>query len=308
MDLRIVTEPQQGAAYADLLRVARAAEEFGFDGFFRSDHYLRNAGPGDPGPGSTDAWITLAGLARETSRIRLGTLVSPVTFRLPGPLAVAVAQIDEMSGGRIELGLGAGWNAEEHAAYGVPFPEKRFALLEEQLRVITGLWATPAGRTFGFAGEHYTLTDSPALPKPVQRPGPPIILGGSGPRRLPRLAAAHAAEFNSRFMPPEDAAENYGRVREACRAVGRDPDDLVYSVTLVTVCGRTDTEITGRTERVRAIAPPNQHVIPTTPGQLVELLGRYREAGAGRVYLRTFDLDDLDQLELVASEVLPRVA
>jgi F420-dependent oxidoreductase-like protein len=308
MDLRIVTEPQQGATYDDLLRVARAAEDFGFDGFFRSDHFLRNAGPGDPGPGSTDAWTTLAGLARETSRIRLGTLVTPVTFRLPGPLAIAVAQVDAMSGGRIELGLGAGWNAEEHTAYGVPFPENRFDLLEEQLRIITGLWGTPVGETFDFTGRHYTLSDSPALPKPAQRPGPPIILGGSGPRRLPRLAAAYASEFNSRFMPPEDAAENYGRVREACRAVGRDPGDLAYSITLVTVCGRTDTEIALRTARVAEIAPPNQRVIPTTPEQLVDLLGRYREAGAGRVYLRTFDIADLAQLELVASEVLPRVS
>jgi alkanesulfonate monooxygenase SsuD/methylene tetrahydromethanopterin reductase-like flavin-dependent oxidoreductase (luciferase family) len=190
----------------------------------------------------------------------------------------------------------------------VPFPENRFGLLEEQLRIITGLWGTPAGETFDFAGRHYTLSGSPALPKPAQRPGPPIILGGSGPRRLPRLAAAHAAEFNSRFMPPEDAAENYGRVREACKAVGRDPDDLVYSITLVTVCGRTDTEIALRSARVAEIAPPNQRVIPTTPEQLVDLLGRYREIGAGRIYLRTFDIADLDQLELVASEVLPRVS
>lgn len=308
MDLRIVTEPQQGASYDDLLRVARAAEDCGFGGFFRSDHFMRNLGPGDPGPGSTDAWVTLAGLARETSRIRLGTLVTPVTFRLPGPLAVAVAQVDAMSGGRIELGLGAGWNADEHAAYGVPFPDRRFDLLEEQLQVITGLWGTPAGQTFDFRGKHYTLSDSPALPKPVQQPGPPVILGGSGPRRLPRLAAAYASEFNSRFMPPEDVAENYGRVREACRAAGRDADDLVYSITLVTVCGRTDAEIARRTERVLAIAPPNQRVIPTTPDGLVELLERYRAVGADRVYLRTFDIEDVDQLELVASEVMPRVS
>jgi alkanesulfonate monooxygenase len=146
MRLTIFTEPQQGARYADLLRVAKHTEATGFDGFFRSDHY-RHMGDRDGLPGPTDAWITLAGLARETSRIRLGTLVNSATFRLPGPLAIGVAQVDEMSGGRVELGLGAGWYAEEHTAYGIPFPDvrTRFDVLEEQLAIITGLWRTPAG-------------------------------------------------------------------------------------------------------------------------------------------------------------------
>ena len=179
MQLRIFTEPQQGADYGRLLAVARAAEELGFGAFFRSDHYLKMQGTtGLPGP--TDAWITLAGLARETSRIRLGTLMSPVTFRYPGPLAISVAQVDEMSGGRVELGLGTGWFGDEHTAYGIPFPPMtdRFAMLEEQLAIITGLWETPEGETFTFQGTHYPVADSPALPKPVQRPRPPVIIGG----------------------------------------------------------------------------------------------------------------------------------
>src|SRR5215468_11175137 len=180
MQLRIFTEPQEGTDYGTLLSVARANEQLGFDAFFRSDHYLAMAGPGLPGP--TDAWITLAGLARETSRIRLGTLMSPATFRLPGPLAIEVAQVDQMSGGRAELGLGTGWFDAEHTAYGIPFPPLagRFARLEEQLEIITGLWETPVGETFSFDGAHYSLASSPALPKPVQRPRPPVLVGGTG--------------------------------------------------------------------------------------------------------------------------------
>src|SRR5699024_9483533 len=184
MQLRIFTEPQQGATYDDLLTVARASEDLGFDAFFRSDHYMTMGGDGLPGP--TDAWTTLAGLARETSRIRLGTLVSSATFRRPGVLAIQVAQVDQMSGGRVEIGLGTGWYAEEHAAYGIPFPAKRFGMLEEQFAVLTGLWNTPVGETFSFDGEtfsfdgvHYQLQNSPALPKPVQQPLP-VIVGGSG--------------------------------------------------------------------------------------------------------------------------------
>src|SRR3984957_15588577 len=185
MRVRIFVEPQQGADYAQLLTVAQEAEALGFDAFFRSDHYLTMSGDGLPGP--TDAWITLAALARETSRIRLGTLVSSSTFRWPGILAITVAQVDAMSGGRVELGLGTGWYDGEHTAYGIPFPPlgERFARLEEQLSIVTGLWATPVGETYSFAGEHYQLADSPALPKPVQRPHPPVIVGGGGASRTP---------------------------------------------------------------------------------------------------------------------------
>src|SRR3954468_737027 len=176
-----------GAPYDDLLAVARRTEETGFDAFFRSDHYLTMGGSGLPGP--TDAWVTLGALARETSRIRLGTLMTAATFRLPGPLAIAVAQVDQMSGGRVELGIGAGWFEDEHTAYGIPFPEvgERFDRYEEQVQVVSGLWHTPPGETFDFAGTHYRLTGSPALPKPVQPGGIPLIIGGKGRRRTPRL-------------------------------------------------------------------------------------------------------------------------
>ncbi|ACU76168.1 Luciferase-like monooxygenase [Catenulispora acidiphila DSM 44928] len=304
MDLRILTEPQQGASYDALLRVARAAEELGFDGFFRSDHY-RAGGAADGLPGPTDCWTTLAGLARETSRIRLGSLVTPVTFRLPGPLAIQVAQVDQMSGGRIELGLGTGWDAAEHSAYGIPFPDNRFDLLEEQLQIIRGLWSTPAGQTYSFKGAHYELSDSPALPKPAQSPHPPIIVGGRGPKRTPRLAATYASEYNSNFRPSDQVADSYVRVREACEAIGRDPDTLTLSVTMVVACGRTDAEIARRAEAISGKAAANQMVLRLTPDQLVEKLGEYHSVGAQRVYLRTFDLDDLDQLALIANEVRP---
>src|ERR687893_665997 len=169
MDLRIFTEPQQGASYEQLLAMARTTEEEGFDAFFRSDHYLKMGDvSGEPGP--TDAWITLAGIARETTRIRLGTLVTAATFRLPGPLAISVAQVDAMSGGRVELGIGAGWYDDEHTAYAIPFPAmgERFERLEDQLAIITGLWETPEGETFSYTGRHYSVVDSPGLPKPVQ--------------------------------------------------------------------------------------------------------------------------------------------
>ena len=185
MDLRIFTEPQLGATYDDLLAVARAAEELGFDAFFRSDHYLTMGSiSGLPGP--SDAWTTLAGLARDTSRIRLGTLVTSATFRHPGPLAITVAGVDHMSGGRVELGIGAGWYEAEHAACAIPFPPlgERFDRLEEQLAIITGMWATPTGQTFDFAGRHYQVAASPGLPKPAQATLP-IIIGGGGPKRTP---------------------------------------------------------------------------------------------------------------------------
>src|SRR5580692_5295052 len=204
MKLRIFVEPQQGASYAQQLAVAQAAEALGFDAFFRSDHFLAMGGDGLPGP--TDSWVTLGGIARETERIRLGTLVTSATFRLPGLLAVQVAQVDAMSGGRVELGLGAGWYDAEHSAYGVPFPatHERMERLEEQYAILTGLWGTPEDETFSFDGRHYHLKDSPALPKPVQRPHPPLIVGGHGPKRTPRLAATYASEFNLPFASVAD--------------------------------------------------------------------------------------------------------
>ena len=307
MRFRIFTEPQEGATYDDQLAVARLAEELGFDAYFRSDHYISFFG-GDGRPGPTDAWITLAGLARDTTTLRLGTLVSPVTFRLPGPLAIAVAQVDAMSGGRVELGLGAGWNDREHAAYGIPFPGtgERFDRFEEQLAVITGLWATPIGEQFSYSGEHYRIDASPALPKPVQRPGPPIVIGGFGPTRTPRLAARYASEFNVAFAPPEGFPEIAARVRVACEAIGRDPATLPTSIANTVVCGVDDAEVARRAAAIgRDAETARASGIAGTPAEVVDRIGVYRDAGAETVYLQVLDLHDLDHLRLLAADVLP---
>jgi F420-dependent oxidoreductase-like protein len=307
VDFRIFTEPQQGASYDDLLRVARCAEDAGYDAFFRSDHYLKMGEvSGEPGP--TDAWLTLAGLARETSTIRLGTLVTAATFRLPGPLAVAVAQVDQMSGGRVELGLGTGWFAEEHTAYGIPFPPlaERFDRLTEQLEIITGLWRTLPGERFTHTGTHYQVTDSPALPKPVQQPAPPVLLGGKGAKRTPALAARFADEFNVPFSPLDEAAAQFDRVAKACRQVDRDPDTLRRSAALTVAVGRNDDELTAR---ALAAGQPLEQLrangLAGSPDQAVDVLGTWRErTGISRVYLQLLDLGDLDQVELIASKVM----
>ncbi|GFH37866.1 LLM class F420-dependent oxidoreductase [Streptomyces pacificus] len=302
MDLRIFTEPQQGATYDTLLTVARATEDLGFDAFFRSDHYL-SMGPGDGLPGPTDAWITLAGLARETQRIRLGTLMTAGTFRLPGVLAIQVAQVDQMSGGRIELGLGAGWFEEEHRAYGIPFPEERLARLEEQLAILTGLWGTETGKTFSHDGRYYRLQDSPALPKPAQR-RLPVLIGGHGATRTPRLAARYADEFNIPFASPEDTERQFGRVRAAAEAVGRPSGDLVYSNALVVCVGRDDAEVSRRAAAIgREVGELKSHGLAGSPAEVVDKLGRYAAAGSSRVYLQVLDLHDLDHLELISSQV-----
>lgn len=301
MDLRIFTEPQQGATYDDLLRVARAAEDAGYDAFFRSDHYLAMGGNGLPGP--TDAWITLAGLARETSRIRLGTLVTAATFRLPGVLAISVAQVDAMSGGRVELGLGTGWYEQEHTVYGIPFPPlaERFERLEEQLQIVTGLW--DATEPFSFAGKHYAVSDSPALPKPAQRPHPPVVVGGGGPKRTPRLAATYADEFNLPFASVEATTAQFGRVREACAQTGRS---LVLSAAQVLCVGRDEAEVARRAAAIgRDPAELRENGLAGTPAEVVDKIGRYAEAGASRLYLQVLDLSDLEHLELVAAEVMP---
>jgi F420-dependent oxidoreductase-like protein len=307
MRFRIFTEPQEGATYDDLLAVARLAEELGFDAYFRSDHYI-SFFPGGGLPGPTDAWTTLAGLARDTTRLRLGTLVSPVTFRLPGPLAIAVAQVDAMSGGRVELGLGAGWNDREHAAYGIPFPDtgERFDQFEEQLAVITGLWGAPDGESFSFAGEHYTLVDSPALPKPVQRPGPPIVIGGFGATRTPRLAARYASEFNVAFAPPAGFPELVTRVHAACEAIGRDPASLPTSIANTVVCGVDEAEVARRAAAIgRDVATARLAHFAGTPSEVIDRIGEYRDHGAETVYFQVLDLHDLDHLRLLAAEVVP---
>ncbi|MGE3289642.1 MAG: LLM class F420-dependent oxidoreductase [Pseudonocardia sp.] len=310
MDLRIFTEPQMGASYEEQLRVARTAEDAGYDAFFRSDHLLAmGEGSGEPGP--TDSWVTLGAIAVQTSRIRLGTLVTSATFRLPGPLAIAVAQVDAMSGGRVELGLGAGWFAAEHGAYGVPFPgvRERFDRLTEQLEIVTGLWSTPPGERFSHDGAHYTLVDSPGLPKPVQRPHPPVIVGGQGPRRTPALAARFADEINVAFTGMDAVAAQFARVGAACREIGRDPGELVRSVALTIAVGRDDAEVARRAKVIgQDVADLRSHGIAGTVAEVVDRLGRWREAtGITRVYLQLLDLSDLDQVELVAAEVAPQL-
>jgi F420-dependent oxidoreductase-like protein len=307
--LRIFTEPQQGATYEQLLAVARLTEELGFDAFFRSDHYLR-IGEGPLGPGSTDAWMTLAALCRETERIRLGTLVTPVTFRHPGPLAIQVAQADAMSGGRVELGMGAGWYDREHAAFGLPFPptKDRFEMLEEQLAIVDGSWTTPVGQAFTFVGKHYQLDASPALPKPVQRPRPPIILGGWGTKRTPRLAARFADEFNLPFPPVSYFREGCDHVRKACEQIERDPTTMRFTAAVVACVGSDEAEFNRRAagidhkpEELRANA------LGGMPGEAIERIQEFAAAGAETVYLQVLDLDDHDHLRLIAAEVAPHV-
>jgi F420-dependent oxidoreductase-like protein len=304
VDLRIFTEPQQGASYDQLLRLARATEDAGYDAFFRSDHYLAMGGDGRPGP--TDAWITLAGLARETSRIRLGTMVTAATFRLPSVLAISVAQVDAMSGGRVELGLGTGWFEAEHSAYGIPFPpvEERFDRLAEQLEIVTGLWAAP-GR-YSFAGRHYRLVDAPGLPKPVQSPLP-VIVGGAGRRRTPALAARFAAEFNVPFRPSAQAGELYRLVRDAGAAAGRTAP-MTFSAAQTVCCGRDEAEFRKRAEAIgRDPADLRANGVAGTVAEVVDAIGAYAAVGATRMYLQTLDVDDLDHIELIAAEVAPQL-
>ncbi|MQA15888.1 MAG: TIGR03560 family F420-dependent LLM class oxidoreductase [Pseudonocardiaceae bacterium] len=309
VDLRIFTEPQQGASYDDLLRVARLAEDAGYDGFFRSDHYLAMGGV-DGLPGPTDAWTALAGLARETSRVRLGTLMTASTFRLPGPMAVTVAQVDQMSGGRVELGLGTGWYEAEHRAYGVPFPPlgQRFDRLAEQLEIITGLWSAPPGRPFDYHGEHYRIADSPALPKPVQD-RIPVLLGGKGARRTPALAARFATEFNLPFIDIDTAAARFERVAAACAEIGRKPDEVVRSAALVACVGRDDAEVARRARAIgREPGELRANGLAGTPAEVTDRIGQWQErTGITRLYLQILDLADLDHVEFIAEEILDAV-
>ncbi|MBG6091115.1 LLM class F420-dependent oxidoreductase [Actinomadura viridis] len=308
MKLRIFTEPQQGASYETLLSVAKATEDLGFDAFFRSDHFLKMGDvSGEPGP--TDAWVTLGALARETSRIRLGTLMTAATFRLPGPLAIAVAQVDRMSGGRVDFGVGTGWFDAEHTAYGIPFPSlgERFERLEEQLEIITGLWRTPPGETYDFEGRHYRLADSPALPKPAQAGGPPVLIGGVGAKRTPRLAAAYADEYNVPFHRPGDTAAAFERVRTACREAGRTKP-MVYSAAQIVCVGRDEAEIARRAGAIgREVPELRENGLTGTPGEVLEKIGTFAELGAETLYLQVLDLNDLGHLELIAAEVLAKL-
>lgn len=308
MEYCVFTEPQQGADYDTQLAFAQAAERLGFDGFFRSDHFLKMGDFFDGLPGPTDALTTIAGLARETSRIRLGTLVSSVTYRHPGLLAIQAAQLDAMSGGRFELGLGTGWYEAEHRAYGMPFPAKRFDLLEEQLQILTGLWTTPVGETFSFEGAHYRLEDSPALPKPVQSPMP-LIVGGAGPTRTPALAARYATEFNIVFQPEDVIADRLARVVAACERIDRDPLTLKRTVGLTVLAGATEADLARRAantgvdlERFRA-----GFNLCGSAAEIADRVGRLQELGAERIYLQMIDMTDLDHLAYLGEELLPQL-
>ncbi|OBB87224.1 LLM class F420-dependent oxidoreductase [Mycobacterium sp. 852002-30065_SCH5024008] len=309
MEFRAFIEPQQGAGYADQVAVAQTAEQLGFAAFFRSDHYLAMSGDGLPGP--TDSWVTLGAIARETSSIRLGTLVTSATFRYPGPLAIAVAQVDDMSAGRVEFGLGSGWFEKEHQAYGIPFPplRERFDRLSEQLAIVTGLWTTKPGETFDYAGNYYTIAGSPALPKPMQSPHPPIVIGGLGAKRTPQLAAKYAAEFNIPFAPIDVAEKQFQRVADAVTEAGRPSDSMIYSSAFVLCAGRREREVARRAtaigrdlDELRSNSP-----LVGTPAEIVDNLGAWKHLGVQRVYTQLLDLTDLAHLELLASEVMPQL-
>lgn len=303
-DLRIFTEPQMGADYDTLLAVARHAERLGFGAFFRSDHYLTMGGDGLPGP--TDAWVTLAEFARETSTIRLGTLVTPVTFRSPGALAITVAQVDQMSGGRVELGLGAGWFEREHEAYALPFPStrERFESLTDQLAIIEGLWANPIGSTFSYEGTMHSVKDSPGLPKPVQHPVP-ILMGGFGATKTPALAARYATEFNTPFLQVADFATQRGRVEQACAAIGRERP-MIYSAAVTVCVGHDEAEYQARATAIpREPDQLREFAAAGTVAEVAAKIRAYIDAGAERMYLQILDLQDLAHLDLIATEVAP---
>lgn len=306
MDFRVFVEPQQGATYGDQLAVAQAAESLGYSAFFRSDHYLAMSGDGLPGP--TDSWVTLGGIARETSTIRLGTMVTSATFRHPGVLAISVAQVDEMSGGRVELGLGAGWFEAEHQAYAIPFPPlgERFDRLGEQLDILTGMWSTPVGETYDFFGTHYQVSESPALPKPVQSPQPPIVIGGGGPKRTPALTAKYADEFNMPFASLDALTAQYERVAAAVADAGRSKDSLTYSAAFVLCAGRDEQDVARRADAIGREVDELRENSPLagTAGEIVDRLGSFIDAGVQRVYLQTLDMSDLDHLEFFASDVI----
>lgn len=308
MRFGVLVEPQLGAAYADQLRLARHAELLGYDAFFRTDHVLSmGADEGLPDsdglPGPTESWVTLGAIAVQTERIRLGTLMTSATFRHPGLLAITVAQVDQMSGGRVELGIGTGWFAAEHIAYGIPLPDgcERFDRLDEQLAIVTGLWETGVGDGFSFDGRHYRLVDSPALPKPVQSPRPPIIIGGTGKRRTPDLAARYADEFNVPFSSVIETRRAYQRVIEACQQSGRPVP--VLSAAQIVACGRTSSEAVARAEGLG-----EEPLLRGTPDQVVEAIGAFAEAGVARMFLEVLDIHDLDHLDVLASRVLPQLS
>ena len=305
MRLRVLLEPHHGASYDQILALARATEESGFDAFFRSDHY-QGIDPDDTRYRPTDSWTTLAGLAVQTERVRLGTLMTASTYRRPGPLAITVATVDAMSGGRAELGIGAAWIEQEHRYLGIPFPPlgERFDRLGEQLEIITGLWATPPGERFSFHGQHYRLEECASVPRPARRP--PVIIGGAGPRRTPALAARFADEFNSGM--PDGLAARFANFRRICEQSGRDPAGVRLSTTLPVCCGPTRAAAARRAVALgEAGARMLAMGVTGTPGDVLGRLAGLHAAGADTVYFHLYDVTDLDHVRLLGREVLPQV-
>jgi F420-dependent oxidoreductase-like protein len=301
----LLLEPLHGGTYDQILALAKATEEGGFDAFFRSDHYL-GVDRDDTTYQPTDSWTTLAGLARETSRVRLGTLLTASTFRQPGVLAITVATADAMSGGRVELGLGAAWYEREHQSLGIPFPalKDRFDRLEEQLQIITGLWTAKPGESFSFSGTHFQLDDCVNSPRPVQSPHPPIVIGGAGPRRTPRLAARYADEFNAAFG--QGMQERFDRFRRACEEIGRDPATARLSYVIPVACGADKAEADRRAEAIRSPALRDAAAIGS-PQVVIDRLAELAAEGADTIYFHIYDIHDVDHVRLLGEEVIPHV-
>jgi F420-dependent oxidoreductase-like protein len=310
MRFALMTEPQQGLSYADIVAAARSAEAAGLETFFRSDHFT--SFPGAAGQPTTDAWATLAGLARETSTIRLGALVSPVTFRIPGSFAKLVATVDEMSGGRVEVGMGAGWNEQEHLELGIPFPSlrERYDRLEEALAIVHGLWTEPDG--WSYAGTHWEVRDARFRPRPTFGGGrhPHLILGGDGGPRLSRLVATYADEYNRGSATPDRVRAAYDNVREACRAIGRDPDSVVYSAMVGVLIGETEQDVADRVHEVLAftgagndaeawLAERRGRWVMGTLDQAEERVRALEAAGVQRIMLQDFLPRDLEMVSLM---------
>jgi F420-dependent oxidoreductase-like protein len=308
MDLRLMVEAHRGATYEQQLAIAQLAEQLGYSAFFRTEHFLAMEGDGRPGP--TDSWVTLGAIARETSTIRLGTIMTCATFRHPALLAVNVAQVDQMSRGRVELGIGAGWFDREHTAMGVPFPPmpERYDRYVEQIEILEGLWHTADGDTFDYAGTYYQLSGNPALPRPYQDGGPPLVIGGMGAKRTPALAARHAHEFNSPFSSADVSATHFRRVREACAEIDRDPAEIIYSIALPVMIGETEAEVDKRIAQVGMTREQfDEHGISGLPDAVAERLNAYAAVGAQRCYAQVLDLDDLDHVELLHSALQPLI-
>jgi F420-dependent oxidoreductase-like protein len=302
-------EGQEGVSWAQWVALARACEESGLEGLFRSDHYqsvfdIR-------GRGSLDAWGTLAGLAAVTDRIRLGTMVSPATFRRPSVLARLVVTADHISGGRVELGLGAGWNVSEHEAYGFPFPElgERMELLEEQLEIVHRQWTE---EEFAFEGRHYRFRRCRAEPKPVQQPHPPLILGGAAGPRAARLAARWADEYNTTFATVDECRERRARIADACGHASREP--IVFSLMIPCVVGRDAREVLERARRRLeasgrdddpAVLLSREDQVVGTVDEVVARLREYGRAGVDRVFLQHLDHTDLEMVRLIGAEIVP---